>query len=70
MIDVAAIRQAYHRDELRSISHVLCGNNPADVFTKNTTNQVFDRILSHNLCEHPIETYIRHSMPVSDRGSQ
>lgn len=58
VIDISASREAYEKVEISKIGLVKSENNPAEVFTKQTMNEIFRSIYKANQRRHSIEKWI------------
>ncbi|GAB0497662.1 hypothetical protein MMPV_010067 [Pyropia vietnamensis] len=58
MIDVAAAREAYNRNEISNVGLVKSANNPADGLTKPGFCQSLDDVLRTSVDRHPVEQWI------------
>ena len=48
MIDIMALRQSYERREITEIRWINGEDNPADAFTKASSNRALERFIDNN----------------------
>jgi hypothetical protein len=58
MVDVAAVREAYHDLTISNVGLINSIHNPADGMTKVGCNQALLKLLTTHHIDHPIEQYI------------
>lgn len=58
MIDLISLRDAYERGEISDQAWIRFKFNPADAMNKLSNSDVLEKILEHNVIEHPVEQWV------------